>query len=88
MFKKKIVLCIMLALVLCAQTVYIHAEETTIQGTVESVAEDGSYVVVNGEQIMISDEIKDYMDMETGDMVEIIVNETDQGKVAVDYNYI
>ena len=74
MFKKKIISCIVLALVLFAQIGYLHAEESKIQGTVESVADDGSYVMVNGEKIMISDDIKDYMDMETGDNVEIIIN--------------
>ncbi|MFH1459458.1 MAG: hypothetical protein ABIG64_03680 [Candidatus Omnitrophota bacterium] len=62
-------------------------EENTLKGIVQEVAEDGAYVVIEGQKIMISDEIEG-MDLEEGDEVELIIKETENGPVAVDYNYM
>ncbi|MBU1086109.1 MAG: hypothetical protein KKD05_01165 [Candidatus Omnitrophica bacterium] len=62
--------------------------EISVKGVVSQVAEDMSSLVINNETIMIDPELKDYMNIEAGDSVELIVNTVDGKKVIVDFDYI
>ncbi|MBU1043300.1 MAG: hypothetical protein KJ915_02745 [Candidatus Omnitrophica bacterium] len=62
--------------------------EMGIKGVVTSVAEDMSSLMINDQTIMIDPELKDYMNIEAGDSVELIVNTVDGKKVVVDFDYI
>ncbi|MBI4846604.1 MAG: hypothetical protein HY810_09100 [Candidatus Omnitrophica bacterium] len=63
-------------------------QENKIVGIVQEVAEDGTYVIVDGKKVSISEEVKDYNNMEQGDEVELIIEETQNGPVVVDFNYL
>ena len=60
----------------------------SITGTVAEVAQDNSYVILNNEKMVISEEVLEYMNIEAGDEVELIIKETEKGKTVVDFNYI
>jgi len=80
---------IVACIVFCAH--FLSAEEetaNTLKGTVQEVAEDGSYIVINDEKMMIGDGLLGYTNMEAGDEVELVLEEIDQQKVVVDFDYI
>ena len=60
----------------------------TATGTVEEVNIEGKYVVIGGKHYAISDALMDSFDMEVGDDVEIIINDTDKGPEITDYSYM
>ena len=87
----KRILVIMVIFLLAAGYVgSVSAEEdmSLIKGTVQQVAPDKSYVVLNEEKFLIDAEIAEYMNMEVGDDVEVTVSQKEQGKVIMDFNYI
>lgn len=59
-----------------------------VKGVVTEVAEDGSFLVINDETLMIDPELQDYMNIESGDSVELIVKTVDGKKVVMDFDYI
>ena len=62
--------------------------DRTISGVVDEVAQDGSYVVVSGNKIMIPMDMVEYFNIEKGDQVEVIVEEVNGVVQAVDYDYL
>ncbi|MFH1093086.1 MAG: hypothetical protein V1739_02890 [Candidatus Omnitrophota bacterium] len=62
--------------------------ETMLKGKVTQVAEDGSYILINEAKLMIGEGVKDYMDIEAGDEVEVTIEEVDGVKTVVDYEYV
>lgn len=65
------------------------AQETKIiKGTVEQIAEDGSYFVVKGEKLLATKDFLDEALLEIGDDVEITAEVTKEGLKATNYNYI
>ncbi|MFH2137656.1 MAG: hypothetical protein ABII88_04020 [Candidatus Omnitrophota bacterium] len=89
MFKKMFVLCaVVLCLGITFNAAFAQSASTTITGTVEAIAEDGSSITVSGKVIMIPEDFEYSVDLEEGDEIEVIVNTTEEGLVAVDYNYL
>jgi len=80
---------IIMCIVFCAH--FLSAEEgteTILQGTIQEVAEDGSYIMMNDEKMMIGDELLGYTNMEAGDEVELTIEEINQQKVVISFDYI
>ncbi len=90
MIKKIVVfVCLSLMFLSLSSSVFSQEENTVkVTGTVQEIPEDASYVVIDGQKISISKDIADYVNMEVGDKVELIIQETEQGKVAVDFDYL
>ncbi|MFH1062857.1 MAG: hypothetical protein V1747_08275 [Candidatus Omnitrophota bacterium] len=65
-----------------------EAAEATIKGVISEVAEDGSTLVINNETLTIDQELRDYMNIEAGDSVELTVKTVDGKKVVVDFDYV
>ena len=85
--RKKISIIICLCLVLNLFLSPCYSQEETVTGVVQEVADDGSYVIIGDQKIMISEELNE-MDIEEGDEVELFIEKTDAGVVAFDYSYI
>jgi hypothetical protein len=88
---KKISVLLVMVMVLSLLSANVFAQEddkNMITGTVEEVAEDGSYIILDGQKMMVDSELLEYMNMEAGDEVELVVDETDQGLVVVDFDYL
>jgi hypothetical protein len=64
------------------------ADQTTVKGAITQVAEDGSSLVINGETLAIDPDLKDYMNIEAGDNVELVVKTVDGKKVVTDFDYV
>jgi hypothetical protein len=80
---------ISLFLFLCALSLSVHAqEELTITGTVEEIAKDGTYIIVDGQKIMTSEEFIEDSYLVEGDRIAVLVNRTSQGLEAVDFDYV
>lgn len=84
MFKKLFfgfcVLGLVFAVTVCAEEI--------VRGQIDSIAEDGSYIVVNGTKILTSSEAVKASFFEVGDQVEITTSSTDDGLVADNYRYV
>jgi len=63
-------------------------QQVTVKGTVEEVAEDGSYVIVSGTKIMTTTEFLEDSYLEEGDKVEITADKTPEGLKAASYKYL
>ncbi|MBN2120876.1 MAG: hypothetical protein JW734_07480 [Candidatus Omnitrophica bacterium] len=59
----------------------------TLNGTLTEIAEDGSYIMLDGTKILVSQDFLDGFYLEVGDKAEIIAERTDQGLQAIDYDY-
>ena len=62
-------------------------QTSVISGTVEQIAEDGSYVVVSGQKLVTSKDFLDSSYLEQGDEIKVTVKSTDQGMEVVDFEY-
>lgn len=88
---KKILLlcCSILFLIMSIQVLTVKGEEMqTVEGAVQEVAEDNSYIVINDEKMTVDEEIRDYMTMEVGDEVEVTIEDLDGQKIIRDFNYL
>ena len=65
-----------------------EADKEVIKGTVNKIAQDLSYIIVDKTKILTTKELLEDSFMMEGDTVEIIVEKTDKGLKAVDYRYI
>ncbi|MBN1794853.1 MAG: hypothetical protein JW844_07820 [Candidatus Omnitrophica bacterium] len=65
-----------------------EGEDVIVEGTVEAIAEDGSYIVVNKTKIMTTPEIVDEAFFELGDTVIITAEKTEAGLNLLDYEYV
>jgi len=63
-------------------------EKETVRGTVQEIAKDGSYIIVNDKKILTTDEFLEDSYLELGDEVEIIAEKTANGLKVIDYKYI
>lgn len=63
-------------------------EEITVKGVVTSISEDGSSLVLNEETLTIDPDLREYINVEAGDSVELIVKMVDGKKVVIDFDYI
>ena len=63
------------------------AQQKTIKGVIENVSEDGNYIVIGGEKIMVDPEMFQEALFTTGDELEATVEKTDQGEKLIDYSY-
>ena len=61
---------------------------TTIKGTVQEIAEDGSYVTVNGQKILTTQAFMDDYLLLEGDEVEITADKTANGLQAKDCTFV
>ena len=68
----------------------IAADEAaqTITGVVETVADDGTYIIVSGTRITTSPELSEEAYFEEGDKVKISATSSGDELQAVDYEYI
>lgn len=62
--------------------------EEKITGTVEDIAEDGTYLIVDGTKILTTLEFLEDTYLEVGDKVEITAIKTDQGLEAKDCKFV
>ncbi|MFC1709779.1 hypothetical protein ACFL2J_06990 [Candidatus Omnitrophota bacterium] len=65
-----------------------EVEEITIEGTLQEVAADKSYIIVNDTKIITDAEFLEYCDIVIGDKVSILVDKTEEGIEAYDYDYL
>ena len=77
-----------MAAVLLMATVALAQEEIVIRGTVQEVAADSTYIMVNGQKILTDAAFLEDSFIEVEDDVEIIAEKTDKGPRAVDYDFI
>lgn len=63
-------------------------EEITVKGVVTLISEDGSSLVINEETLSIDPDLREYINVEAGDSVELIVKMVDGKKVVIDFDYI
>ncbi|MCM8823833.1 MAG: hypothetical protein NC822_04060 [Candidatus Omnitrophica bacterium] len=63
-------------------------EQVTIKGVVQEIAEDGSYIVVEGQKILTNKEFIEDAFLALDDKIEVIAVNTPEGLKAVDCNYI
>jgi hypothetical protein len=82
---KRIVPIVLLVVFSCAFPVFA---ETTVKGTIQQIADDGSSLVVDGKKIITDKDFIDEAYFEVGDKVEIVADETPQGLKARSYEYI
>ena len=60
----------------------------TISGIVETVADDGTYIIVSGTRITTSPELAEEAYFEKGDKVKISATSSGNELQAVDYEYV
>lgn len=65
-----------------------NEKEEIVKGTIQEIAKDGSYIVVDGKKIITTKEFLEESYLEVGDNVEITAQMTKNGLEAVDYRYI
>ena len=89
MVKKLLIVLMAFALVagLTGYSIAQGDEGKVLSGTIEEVADDGSYVILDGQKMIIDPELKEYMNMEAGDEVELLIEKTEQGELVVDFDY-
>lgn len=59
-----------------------------VKGTVETIAADGSYIIVDGKKILTSKEFIENYYLEPEDAVEVMAENKEEGLTAVDCQYI
>lgn len=59
-----------------------------ISGKVEQIAEDGSYIVVDGNKIFVTEEFMEEFYPEVGDKVVVTIEDTAKGPKAIECDYI
>ena len=67
---------------------FAEEEKPIISGKVEQIAGDESYIVVNGNKILVTEEFMEEFYPEIGDKVKIAIENTAQGPKAIDCEYI
>lgn len=90
MFKKSIVV-ISILVCLAIYVAPLTAQEDgvkIIKGIVEEVDKDFSYVVLNGQRMIIDAEIKEFVNFEVGDEVELKTEKVGEDTIVLDYEYI
>ena len=63
-------------------------QDLVIEGKIENIVRNEGYIVVNGKFINVPEDIFEEGDFMVGDAVEIAVENTDNGFVLSDYDYI
>ena len=63
-------------------------EEQKVTGKVTAVDVAAKTLSIENQQYAVSDEVMTYFDVEVGDEVELVIENTDKGPVVVDYFYI
>ncbi|MCG2712518.1 MAG: hypothetical protein L6416_09385, partial [Candidatus Omnitrophica bacterium] len=90
MFKRfRLLAVLVLFMMICSNAAVAQEQtETILKGKVAQVAEDGSYIFIDETKLMISEDMKDYMNMEAGDEVEVTIEEVDGVKTVIEYEYV
>jgi PDZ domain-containing secreted protein len=76
-----------LLLGLCIMAVTVFAENKTVTGTVEAIAEDGTSITVAGQKIATTQEMLDELYVEQGDAVTVTIEDAEGGPKLVDLEY-
>lgn len=66
----------------------LTANQEMVKGAVEQIAEDGSFIIVNGQKISTTQKFLEDSYLEVGDKVMIVAEKNDSGLTIKSYNYI
>ncbi len=74
---------------LCVPVLFAeNQKEQSIKGKIEKVIPQENTVILNGKEFFITPELIEYAYLEEGDIVELIVVQTENGQEVIDYFYI
>lgn len=85
---KKFLVCLLLGLFCLAPVCLAQEDVSTIEGAVEEIAKDNSYIVVGGKKIITDEEFIEYNFLEIGDNISVVVEQGEKGPVGLYVDYI
>jgi len=87
MLRKIISLGLLMLFAVCVSKGFSQ-EKTAVEGVIEQISDDNSFIVIGGEKINAEPGFIEDSYLESGDWVRIIAEKTEEGLKAVDYDYL
>ena len=82
---------VLLLIMIFAGITFAFAQEddsVLLKGKIEQISEDGSYITIDGQKVLIAKELVEEAYFELGDNVEIKAENSQEGLRALSYKYI